>query len=98
MQSLARVSAHIVSDALEFMSGSRIRVDQLQITLYTFVFSIYPEAAVPEKHGPYVCERQTPGQRGENNGRKKIYTINELNTKYLHKIRPSQPPFCANIY
>lgn len=45
MQTLA--SAHIVSDALEFMSGSRIRVDQLQITLYTFMFSIYPEAAVP---------------------------------------------------
>lgn len=58
MQTLA--SAHIVSDALEFMSGSRIRVAQLQITLYTRMFSMYPEAAVLHVRG-----RQTPAEEGK---------------------------------
>lgn len=56
----ANSRAHIVSDALEFMSGSRIRVDQLQITLYTRMFSMHPEAAVL-----HVRERQTPAEEGK---------------------------------
>lgn len=78
MQTL--VSAHIVSDAPEFMSGSRIRVDQLQITLYTFVFSIYSEAAVPHIR-THTCDGKRRPEKMERT--KKKYTINELTTKYL---------------
>lgn len=63
MKCNALASAHIVSDAMEFMSGSRIHVDQLQITLYTAVFSTHSEAAVPHIRIHMRC--QTPAGEDE---------------------------------
>lgn len=68
MQTLAR--AYIVSDASEFMSGSRIHVDQLQITLYTFMLSIYSEAAAHT----YAHTRAAIGKRqSKRRERKKLH-------------------------